>query len=261
MHSVSPDLQYAFSGLLVGLLVGQTGVGGGSLMTPLLVLVFGVHPAFAVGTDLLYASATKMAGSLVHGFNHNVDWRITFRLATGSLPATAITLFLVSRFELFGPSSAQFLSFALGCVLVLTATGLFLRHRLLPLVGGFVDKVGPRGAVRLTILTGVILGTLVSLTSVGAGAMGVTAMLALYPRVPTRTIIGSDIAHAVPLTLLAGLGHLIMGSVDLHLVLILLSGSIPGVLVGSLLVTVLPEFVTRTLLATVLTIVGVRLVI
>src|SRR6201995_1077711 len=103
MHSVSPDLQYAFSGLLVGLLVGQTGVGGGSLMTPLLVLVFGIHPATAVGTDLCYASATKAVGTLVHGLNKTVDWRIARRLATGSLPATAVTLLILSRIDLRGP--------------------------------------------------------------------------------------------------------------------------------------------------------------
>src|ERR1700761_4190037 len=147
----SVDARFMLSGLLVGLLVGQTGVGGGSLMTPLLVLVFGIHPAAAVGTDLLYASATKMAGSLVHGFNRNVDWRLTGRLAMGSLPATAITLFVVSKFDLFGPNSAKILSVALGVVLVVTAVGLFLRNRLLPWVGGMVEQVGARRTMYLTV--------------------------------------------------------------------------------------------------------------
>ena len=261
MPHLSHDFQYALSGLLVGLLVGQTGVGGGSLMTPLLVLLFGIHPATAVGTDLLYASATKTVGSLVHGANHNVDWRLTGRLAMGSLPATACTLFVVSRFDLFGPAASHLLSVALGCVLVVTALGLFLRQRMLAWAGVYLDAIPPRRTRQLTILTGAVLGVFVSVSSVGAGAIGVTAMLALYPRLPTRTVIGSDIAHAVPLTLLAGLGHFMMGSVDLHLVVLLLSGSIPGVLVGSILVSVVPELVTRTVLATVLTIVGVRLVI
>ena len=255
------DLQYVISGLFVGLLVGQTGVGGGSLMTPLLVLLFGIHPATAVGTDLLYASVTKTAGSLVHGLNRTVDWTLTMRLAMGSLPATAVTLFLVSQFNLITPQAANMLSFALGIVLVATALCLFLRQRVLEMIGPRLAGISPRRTAQLTILTGAILGVLVSITSIGAGAIGVTAMIALYPRLPTRTIVGSDIAHAVPLTLLAGLGHFIMGSVDMHLVLVLLCGSIPGVLVGSMLAARVPEWVMRPLLATVLVIVGGRLVI
>jgi len=259
--AIPHDVQYALSGLLVGLLVGQTGVGGGSLMTPLLVLLFGIHPATAVGTDLLYASATKTVGSVVHGANRNVDWRLVGRLAMGSLPATAVTLFAVSRFDVTSAAASHALSLALGAVLVVTSMGLALRQRLLLWLGRYLDGISPRRTAQLTVLTGAILGAAVSVTSVGAGAIGVTAMIALYPRLPTRTVIGSDIAHAVPLTLLAGFGHFIMGSVDLHLIALLLSGSIPGVLVGSILVSVLPEYVTRAMLATVLAIVGVRLVL
>ncbi len=261
MGVASSDVQYALSGLLVGLLVGQTGVGGGSLMTPLLVLLFGMHPATAVGSDLLYASATKTVGSLIHGANKNVDWRLTLRLATGSLPATALTLLALSRFNLLGPNSAHVLSIILGTVLVATAVSLLLRQRMLALTGALFGGLAPRRTVQLTVLTGVVLGVLVSITSVGAGALGVTAMLALYPRLPVRTVIGSDIAHAVPLTLLAGLGHFMMGSVDLHLVGMLLFGSVPGVIIGSFLVSIVPERMTRALLAAVLTVVGVRLVI
>ncbi len=255
------DLGYALSGLLVGVLVGQTGVGGGSMMTPLLVLVFGMHPATAVGSDLLYASATKTVGSMVHGANRNVDWRLTGRLACGSLPATAITLYVVSRSNFFGDKSAHLLSILLGCVLVTTALSLIFRQQVVDIVAGLIGENSPRRTAWLTVLTGVALGVLVSVTSIGAGALGVCAMLALYPRMPVRTIIGSDIAHAVPLTLLAGFGHFIMGSVDLHLVLVLLIGSIPGVLVGSVLLNIIPERISRAVLAAVLTIVGVRLVI
>jgi uncharacterized membrane protein YfcA len=255
------DLQYALSGLLVGLLVGQTGVGGGSLMTPVLVLLFGMHPATAVGTDLLYASATKTVGSLVHGFNQTVDWKLVVRLATGSLPATAVTLFVVSKYDLVSPHASAILSIALGVVLVLTAICLFLRKWVLAALGPRLEGISPKATARLTVLTGAILGVLVSITSIGAGAIGVTAMVLLYPRLPTRVIVGSDIAHAVPLTLLAGVGHIIMGSVDLHLVAVLLCGSIPGVIVGSMLANMVPEFVIRPMLATILMIVGARLVI
>jgi uncharacterized membrane protein YfcA len=261
MHLALIDLQYVLSGLLVGLLVGQTGVGGGSLMTPILVLLFGIHPATAVGTDLLYASVTKTAGSLVHGVNRTVDWRMVRRLATGSLPATTITLFVVSRFDTVSPAFTEFLSVALGVVLVFTAACLFLRERLLAIIGPALGGMSDGRTAVATVAIGGVLGVLVSLTSIGAGAIGVVAMVALYPRLPIRTIVGSDIAHAVPLTLLAGFGHLIMGSVNLHLVGVLLCGSIPGVVAGSMLAAVVPEFVIRTMLATVLAIVGARLVI
>ena len=260
MHLVPTDVQYVLSGLLVGLLVGQTGVGGGSLMTPILVLLFGMHPATAVGTDLLYASATKTVGSAVHGFNKTVDWRITARLAAGSLPACALTLFIVSRFDPMGPRASAWLSAALGIVLVLTALCLFWRARVLAVAGRALEGLSPRRTVQLTILSGAIVGVLVSITSIGAGAIGVTAMFALYPRLPARTIVGSDVAHAVPLTLLAGIGHLIMGSVDVHLLLTLLCGSVPGVTVGNILAARVPEWVTRPVLASVLAIVGLRLV-
>ncbi|HEX3350082.1 MAG TPA: sulfite exporter TauE/SafE family protein [Acetobacteraceae bacterium] len=261
MHFATLDLLYAASGLFVGLLVGQTGVGGGSLMTPLLVLLFGIHPATAVGTDLLYASVTKVAGTAVHGANRTIDWRIVGRLATGSLPGCAVTLFFVSRFDPLGPQTAAVLSLVLGVVLVATAASIFFRARLLALIGPHLDGIPPRRTARLTVLTGAIVGVAVSVTSIGAGALAVTAVFALYPRLPARTIVGSDIAHAVPLTLLAGIGHLIMGSVDTHLLLVLLCGSVPGVLIGSALTSIVPDFVTRPLLATVLVIVGLRLVI
>ncbi len=258
MLSVS-DLPYVVSGLLVGLLVGQTGVGGGSLMTPLLVLVFHMHPSAAVGTDLLYASMTKAAGSLVHGYNRTVHWPLVGRLAAGSLPATAATLFVASRHDLVGPRASVALSLGLGMVLVFTAACLLGRTWLLAHAARRFGEIGERRAVLLTVLTGAVLGVLVSLTSVGAGAVGVTAMLVLYPRLPTRTIVGSDIAHAVPLTLLAGVGHVIMGSVDTHLLLALLAGSVPGVLAGSMLAARMPERVIRPLLAVVLAVVGLRL--
>jgi uncharacterized membrane protein YfcA len=262
MHSFAAiDPLFVLSGFFVGLLVGQTGVGGGSLMTPILVLLFGVHPATAVGTDLLYASATKTVGTLVHGLNHTVDWHIVQRLASGSVPATVLTLLAISRYDIAGPMSGRIISLVLGIMLLLTALSLILRQRFLSLIGPTIGRIAPRQIPRLTTMTGAILGVLVTLSSVGAGALGVTALLLLYPRVSMKIIVGSDIAHAVPLTLVAGAGHWWLGSVDVPLLTSLLSGSIPGIILGSYLSAHVPDAVLRPLLATVLCIVGGRLVL
>jgi uncharacterized protein len=254
------DPLFMLSGFFVGLLVGQTGVGGGSLMTPILVLVFGIHPATAVGTDLLYASATKSVGTLVHGMNHTVDWRIVRRLASGSVPSTVITLLAISHFDIAGPGSARIISLLLGIMLLLTALSLIFRSQFVRLMGPVLDRVTAHQAARLTVMTGVTLGVLVTLSSVGAGALGVTALLLLYPRVPMAVIVGSDIAHAVPLTLVAGVGHWWLGSVDWPLLTSLLSGSIPGIILGSYLSAHVPDRVLRPILAAVLCFVGGRLV-
>ena len=255
------DPLFMLSGFFVGLLVGQTGVGGGSLMTPILVLVFGIHPATAVGTDLLYASATKSVGTLVHGLNQTVDWRIVRRLATGSVPATALTLIAISRFAITGPTSERVISLVLGVMLLLTALSLIFRTRFLDLIAPALDHLTPRMALRLTVLSGAVLGVLVTLSSVGAGAMGVTVLLILYPRTPMPVIVGSDIAHAVPLTLVAGIGHWWLGSVNWMLLTSLLSGSIPGIILGSYLSVRVPDSVLRPILAAVLCVVGGRLVL
>src|ERR1700677_1529911 len=248
------------SGFFVGLLIGQTGMGGGSLMTPILVLFFGVHPATAVGTDLLYASATKTAGTLVHGLNHTVDWRIVLRLGSGSVPATIVTLAAISQFDITGPTSGRIITLVLGVMLLLTALSLIFRRRFLAIVGPVLERVPARQAARLTIITGVVLGVLVTISSVGAGALGVSALLIFYPRVPMAVIVGSDIAHAVPLTLVAGLGHWWLGSVDWPLLTSLLTGSIPGIVLGSYLSAHIPDSVLRPILAVTLIVVGGRLV-
>lgn len=255
------DPLFMLSGFFVGLLVGQTGVGGGSLMTPILVLLFGIHPAAAVGTDLLFASATKSVGTLMHGLNHTVEWRIVRRLASGSVPATVITLVVISHYSISGPTSGRIISLVLGIMLLLTAVSLIFRHRFLTLMGPLLDRVTAHQAARLTVITGVLLGMLVTLSSVGAGALGVTALIMLYPRVPMAVIVGSDIAHAVPLTLVAGIGHWWLGSVDWPLLTLLLSGSIPGVILGSYLSAHIPDAVLRPVLAAVLCLVGGRLVL
>jgi uncharacterized membrane protein YfcA len=256
----SAGLAYPFLGFMVGVVVGLTGVGGGSLMTPLLVLLFHIHPTKAVGTDLLYAAATKSVGTLVHSASHSVDWRIVRRLAYGSVPATAATLLALYRFGPESPRVVALITFSLGIALLLTAVSILFRSWILDRVAGMVGELADRTAASLTIITGLFLGVLVSLSSVGAGALGVTVLILLYPRARLATIVGSDIAHAVPLTLLAGLGHWQMGDVNLTLLGELLMGSIPGILIGSYLAPRMPERGLQPVLATVLFVVGGKLV-
>jgi len=252
----------SLSGLMVGLLVGLTGVGGGSLMTPILVLLFGFKPATAVGTDLLYAAITKSGGSWVHHRHGNIDWRITRRMALGSVPAAAISLWIIASLGIDNHSTAHIITSALGVALVLTAGSLLFRQRLLAFAQRHIGQsLNERQTTRLTILVGVIVGTLVAWTSVGAGALGVTALLFLYPRLPTIRIVGADIAHAVPLTLVAGLGHWYLGSVDVPLLLNLLIGSLPGIALGSHFAARVPERGLRSLLAAVLLLVGGKLIL
>lgn len=256
---ISAHSLYGASGFLVGLLVGITGVGGGSLMTPLLILLFGVHPTTAVGTDLLFAASTKATGTLVHGAARTVDWRLVTLLSIGSVPATIVTLILLSRFDLKDAAVQHLITFTLGAVLIVTAlfliAGRTIRER-------YADRLGQldRGRAKvLTVALGLVMGVLVTATSVGAGAIGVTILLILYPKMHSGRVVGSDIAHAVPLTLLAGAGHWYLGSVDWGLVGNLLVGSIPGIILGSYLATRARDGVVRVVLASVLVIVGVRL--
>jgi uncharacterized protein len=256
LHSVQP--LYVLSGLVVGALVGMTGVGGGSLMTPLLILLFGIHPVTAVGTDLLYASVTKTAGTAVHGFNKTIDWTVVGLLAIGSVPMTALTIFALYKLDIGSGSAQTLVTKILGVALFLTAVSLIFRPPLLRLYSRLPGKLNPRMVIGLTILTGAVLGVLVSLSSVGAGAIGVTALILIYPNMPTVRIVGSDIAHAVPLTLIAGLGHWMLGSINWHLLGSLLVGSIPGIIIGSMLSSRVPEIAVRIMLAVTLLLVCAR---
>jgi uncharacterized membrane protein YfcA len=228
-------------------------------MTPILVLLFGFHPSVAVGTDLLYASVTKSVGTAVHGRRQSVDWRLVGALASGSVPASIVTLFVMSRFGTMSSTATSVLNLLLGAALLLTGLAVLFRPWILRWAGRHIHALEAQRLRRWTILLGLTLGVLVSITSVGAGALGTTALLILYPKLPVARIAGSDIAHAVPLTLIAGIGHWLMGSVDLTLMLSLLAGSIPGVIVGSLLATRSSDSVLRPVLAVTLLIVSARL--
>jgi len=247
---------YVVSGFGVGLLVGMTGVGGGSLMTPLLILLFGIHPATAVGTDLLYAAATKTGGSVAHGWARSIHWPAVIRLASGSIPASILTLLVLWQLNLSGESSRSLVNLVLCFALILTATSLLFRKAIIARYRRRLEQLDPASTTRATVLVGAALGVLVSISSVGAGAVGVTALLLLYPRLPMTRIVGSDIAHAVPLTLVAGIGHWATGAIDWHLLGVLLIGSLPGIVFGSYCAHRVPEPALRLVLAATLILVA-----
>lgn len=242
-------------GLAVGVLVGITGVGGGSLVTPVLTL-FGVAPAVAVGTDLAFAAITKGAGTAVHRAAGSVEWRIVALLAAGSCPAAAITIGVLATTGVH--DKGGLINAVLAVALLLTAAVLLAdRARITAIAARYESRIaGKRGA--LTVASGVLLGALVTLSSIGAGALGAAILVALYPRLQAARVAGTDIAHAVPLTVVAGLGHLWLGTVDGALLASLLVGSVPGILLGSLAANRLPDGLVRRLLAAVLLAVGAR---
>jgi uncharacterized membrane protein YfcA len=250
---------FVLSGFAVGFLVGMTGVGGGSLMTPLLILLFHIHPVTAVGTDLIYASVTKTGGSVVHGLNRTIDWRIVRRLATGSLPASLLTMLVLSLLKVDPASYSTLVTKVLGVALILTAMALVFRRRLLATYSRRIGVLTESQTRLTTIIVGLMLGVLVTISSVGAGALGVTALLLLYPELPIVRIAGSDIAHAVPLTLVAGMGHLAAGSMDLTVLVSLLCGSLPGIVLSSQFAPRMPDAVLRYVLAITLILVSIRL--
>jgi len=258
------DWMNTVAGFGVGALVGMTGVGGGSLMTPILVLLFGVAPVAAVGTDLWFACITKMAGGAVHHSNDGVDWQVVRRLATGSLPAAALTL-LWLHVTGGGQVKQGLIMDALACVLILTALAMLFRKRTHAFAQTLREKAPDRfkrAQPTMTVVAGAILGFLVTLTSVGAGALGTVMLLYLYPfRMTPGRLVGTDIVHAIPLTMLAGIGHLAMGNVNLSLLGSLLLGSIPGIFLGARLSTKVPQGVLRGAIATVLVAVASKLLL
>jgi uncharacterized membrane protein YfcA len=253
---------YTLSGFLVGLIVGVTGVGGGSLMTPLLVLLFGVSPATAVGTDLLYASLTKTLGGWVHGRRGTVDWKIMGLLSIGSLPAAVLTIALLKFLALDEKTLRGLVTSVLSVALLLTAAALLLKDKIRQWgrrEDGAVFELHHDHLPVATIITGALVGVMVTISSVGAGALGMVVLLFLYPRHAPVKLVGTDIVHAVPLTALAGMGHLALGTVDLALLGSLLLGSLPGIYIGSHLSARVPEKILRRILATLLLIIGLKM--
>lgn len=259
------DFAFVFAGFFVGLVVGLTGVGGGSLMTPLLIFGFGVKPYLAVGTDLLFAAATKFGGSLGLARARAIDWPVVALLSAGSIPAALLAVFVLHQVGPANPAVQTVMTTTLGAALLLTAAATLYK--------AVKGKATPRnlGAAELAlasrprhwshpVLFGAAIGTLVSITSVGAGAIGVTVLMLLYPALPLSRIIAADIAYAVPLTLVAGLGHASIGSVDWSLLGTLLAGSLPGIWLGSRLGRHAPERLIRSLLSVLLAYAGVRLI-
>ncbi|MDA8453382.1 sulfite exporter TauE/SafE family protein [Acidovorax sp. GBBC 3334] len=264
------DLAFVFAGFAVGLIVGLTGVGGGSLMTPVLIFFFGVKPHLAIGTDLLFAAFTKMGGTVSLARQGLVPWRVVGLLCAGSLPAAVLALWALRS---IGPATAtaqHIMTTTLGVALLLTAAAMLYK--------AFVFSPARQAAERasrqqqgdaadrprhwsLPVLLGAAIGTLVTFTSVGAGAIGVTVLLMVFPLLPLPRVIAADIAYAVPLTLVAGLGHATLGSVDWPLLLQLLAGSLPGIWLGSRLVTRAPERLIRSALSVLLAWAGAKLVL
>lgn len=255
------SVSYIVSGFAVGLLVGLTGVGGGSLMTPLLTLLFGVSPTVAVGTDLAFASATKVAGTFAHRYRGNVHWNIVRQLCIGALPAAVLTTLTLKYFGGLDKEIGQIIRYSIAGSVMLTVIALIFRTRLQNWMSQHPDRQF-HGAklVTATIVSGAILGTLVTISSIGAGAIGATILVLLYPRLSPAEIAGTDIAYAVPLTAIAALGHWWLGSINWELLVMLLLGSVPGITLGSLVSKAIPEKILRVLLATVLTTVAVKLV-
>jgi len=259
------ETAYIVSGLLVGFLVGLTGVGGGSLMTPLLVFLFNFAPTTAVGTDLLFAAITKGGGVLVHhGKHRSVEWKIVLQMALGSIPSAILVIYLLETVFKKDPAVTAIITTTLGVALILTSLALIFRNKLMkksPVLRKTHGERFGRWQAPITVLVGVMLGVLVTLSSIGAGALGTVALLFLYPRLATVRIVGTDLAHAIPLTAVAGLGHLHMGNVDVHLLLSLLIGSLPGIYIGSHISGKIPEYVLRPVLATLLMVIGLKFVI
>ncbi len=254
-------LSYIVAGFGVGILVGLTGVGGGSLMTPLLTLIFNVVPGVAVGTDLAFASVTKVAGTVAHRYRGTVHWDIVRRLCLGALPAAILTTLALKRFGALNPEIGQIIRYSIAGSVALTVVALLFRSRMQAWLSDHPEKqLQGTPLVVATIVSGVLLGTLVTISSIGAGAVGATLLVLLYPKLAPAEIAGTDIAYAVPLTAIAAFGHWWLGSINWELLGTLLIGSLPGIVIGSLAARKVPEKFLRGLLALTLTTVAVKLV-
>lgn len=258
------DFSFTIVGFLVGFIIGMTGVGGGSLMTPILVLGFGIQPAVAVGTDLLYAAITKSGGVFVHQKHGNIQWETVGLLSIGSIPASICSLFIIKQLHNAGINYDNLIMTTLSIALILTALFLLTRNQLHKLSAKekfTAIKVLHRKLRKpITIFAGVLIGILVTLSSVGAGVIGAAFLFFLYPRYKAIQIVATDLAHAIPITAIAGIGHAHIGTVDFVLLGSLIIGSLPGIYLGSHFGTFLPDKIMRPLLASMLLVIGVRLV-
>jgi uncharacterized membrane protein YfcA len=254
-------VSYIVSGFAVGLLVGLTGVGGGSLMTPLLTLMFGVSPTVAVGTDLAFASATKTAGTLAHRVRGTIRWEIVRHLCYGALPAALVATLALKYFGALDKQIGQIIRYSIAGSVLLTVCALLFRSRMQAWILAHPEKqLQGRNLTIVTVVVGVLLGTLVTISSIGAGAVGATILVLLYPRLSPAEIAGTDIAYAVPLTAIAAAGHWYLGSINWELLVTLLIGSVPGITLGSLAAKAVPEKILRGLLATTLTGIAAKMV-
>jgi uncharacterized membrane protein YfcA len=254
-------ITYVLSGFAVGILVGLTGVGGGSLMTPLLTLMFGVSPTVAVGTDLAFASTTKVAGTLAHRMRGTVRWEIVKHLCYGALPAAVVAALSLKYFGALDAHIGQIIRYSIAGSVLLTVVALLFRTRMQAWVIAHPEKqLQGRNLAITTIVIGAVLGVLVTVSSIGAGAIGATLLVLLYPRLSPAEIAGTDIAYAVPLTAIAAVGHWWLGSINWELLATLLVGSVPGIILGSLAARAVPEKFLRALLAMTLTGVAAKLV-
>jgi len=254
------SITYILSGFAVGLLVGMTGVGGGSLMTPLLTLLFGVNPSVAVGTDLAFASITKTAGTITHRARGTVQWHIVRRLCIGALPAALVATLALQYFGPLGTGIGQLIRYSIAASVLLTVVAILFRGKMLAWVHARPGRqLQGRSLAGATIASGAVLGILVTISSIGAGAIGATLLVMLYPKLTPAEVAGTDIAYAVPLTAIAAVGHWWLGSIDWVLLLTLLIGSLPGITLGAWAARIVPERLLRGLLALTLATVAIKL--
>ncbi len=255
-------LTYVVSGFAVGMLVGLTGVGGGSLMTPLLTLLFGINPTVAVGTDLAFASITKSAGTVAHRVRNTVHWEIVRRLCLGALPAALLATIALKYHGALDKQIGQIIRYTIAFSVLLTVIAIIFRGRMQAWMNAHPDRqLHGRAQIIATVVAGAVIGTLVTVSSIGAGAVGATILVLLYPNLKPAEIAGTDIAYAVPLTAIAAFGHWWLGSINWELLFTLLIGSLPGITIGSLAARAVPEKFLRGLLATTLTGVAAKLVL
>lgn len=258
------EFAYIVAGLVVGFIVGLTGIGGGALMTPILIVGFGIPPIIAVSTDLLYAAVTKFGGVFAYAKKKLIEWRIVGLMLAGSIPGSLVTLEWLKTFD--GVEQIEHLmNLTLGVSLILTSVAVFFRAKIKDLVLSVEGRPWALKAKKIrpyvTVLAGVVLGCLVTLSSVGAGALGTAVLITMYPRLNMPNIVGTDLVHAVVLTGVAGAGHYTMGSVDMALLIYLLLGSLPGVFIGSHLGAKLSPKLMQPIMGSVLLAIGVRFVL